>query len=107
MLACLLFAQGALAAVPCVLPDASAADAFAPAPDCHDAPPANLCLAQCVAFDQTSSPAPTDSAPPTGWVIALVPAVVALEHAGAPLAHIGRPRPFGPPPFRLLCSLLL
>ncbi len=108
LLGCLLFAQAALAAVPCLSVEASAADAFAAAPtDCHGSPPANLCLAQCVASDQSSGPAPAALAPPPAWTIEIAP--IASAQA-APAAWFGSSlgvRALGPPPFLRLCSLLL
>jgi hypothetical protein len=106
-LACVLFSQAALAAVPCLSPDARATDAFASMPEsCADAPPSNLCLAHCVAADQTSghpeialpSPAPASLA---------VPAAPVLAPPSAPALFAARPLTCGPPPFLRLCSLLL
>lgn len=108
LLACLLFTQAALAAAACVSPSASAPDAFAPASlPCHDAPPANLCLAQCTAADQSSGPASTALAPPP---LAAVLEVVSVSSEPAPAVHrhdAALVRALGPPPFRRLCSLLL
>jgi hypothetical protein len=108
LLGCLLFAQAALAAVPCVSVEASAADAFAAAPaDCHGAPPANLCLAQCVASDQSSGPAPAALAPPPSWTIEVAPVASVQAAAVARFDSSLGVRALGPPPFLLLCSLLL
>jgi hypothetical protein len=75
VLACALFAQVALAAVPCLSPDARAADAFISMPDgCNEAPPSTLCLAHCVAADQTSGHAEIALAPPATFALVVTPA---------------------------------
>ena len=108
LLACLLFVQAALAALPCVSVEASAADAFAATPaDCHEPPPANLCLAQCVAWDQSSGPAPALLAPPPSWTIEVLPVAPMQAPAGARFDSSLQARALGPPPFLRLCSLLL
>jgi hypothetical protein len=108
MLGCLLFTQAALAVVPCVSAGASAANAFAAtAPECHDAPPPNLCLAQCVAWDQSSGPAPALLAPPPSWTIEVLPVAPMQAPAGARFDSSLQARALGPPPFLRLCSLLL
>ena len=108
MLVFLLAAQAVLAAVPCVSPGATAADAFVPMPaDCEQAPPANLCLQHCIAGDQSSGHgAPPFPAPPVS-VLQLLPAPqVDLPHSrlctGPPAT-----RTLGPPiPIRNLSLLL-
>jgi hypothetical protein len=51
-----LATQAVLAAVPCVSIDAKASDAYVAMPEgCDEAPPGNLCLQHCTAFDQTSA----------------------------------------------------
>ena len=107
VLACTFFVQYALAAQPCLLANASPADAFAPVPHCHQPPAANLCLAECTAFDQTSGPSDT--------VVLPLPAPVATVVAVAGAHHpVDKPRPnsaaaraIGPPSYLRLCSLLL
>ena len=53
----LLATQAVLAVTPCLSPDATAAGAFTQMPDCHEAPPANLCLGHCIESDRTTTPA--------------------------------------------------
>ena len=109
LLACLLFTQAALAAVPCLSPAASVGDAFAAAapPVCHKAPPANLCLAQCMAADQSSGPFQAALAPPPAPTLEVAPIVlVSTPAVRRPDPHMGV-RALGPPPFLRLCSLLL
>lgn len=107
VLACALFAQVALAAVPCLSPDARAADAFRAMPEgCDEAPPSTLCLAHCVAADQTSGHAEVVLAPPATFTLVVTPApVFALPSPPVLLSH--RALTHGPPPFLRLCSLLL
>jgi hypothetical protein len=104
----LVAAQGLLAAVPCVSPQAKAADAFAVMPPgCKEAPPSNLCLQHCVASDQTSGQAQLPALMPPAEVLALLPARAA--DAPPPLAYTQPPgaRAVGPPiPIRLLSLLL-
>jgi hypothetical protein len=108
LLGCLLFAQAALAALPCLSAKASATDAFAAAPaDCHEPPPANLCLAQCVASDQSSGPAPAALAPPPSWTLEVIPVVSPPAGRTAGFDPYLAARALGPPPFLRVCSLLL
>jgi hypothetical protein len=108
VLGCLLFTQAALAVVPCVSAEASAADAFAAAAaDCHAGPPANLCLAQCVAWDQSSGPVPAALAPPPSWTIEVLSVGPMQAPAGVRFDSHLAARALGPPPFLRLCSLLL
>jgi hypothetical protein len=107
VLACSLFSQAVLAAVPCLSPDARAADAFAAMPEgCEDAPPSSLCLAHCVAADQTSGHPEVALAPPMAANVAVVPALV-LAPLAPPALFTYRALTRGPPPFLRLCSLLL
>ena len=82
MLVFLLATQAVLAAVPCVSPGATAADAFVPMPaDCEQAPPANLCLQHCIAGDQSSGHgAPTFPATPVGVLLVLPAHQPGLPH---------------------------
>jgi len=103
-----LATQAVLAALPCVSPGASAADAFAPMPaDCEQAPMASLCLQHCIAGDQSSGhEAPPVPAPPLHVLLVLPVPEPRLPHArscvGPPLT-----RAFGPPIHIRNLSLLL
>jgi hypothetical protein len=104
----LLATQGVLAAVPCVSPQAKAADAFAAMPDgCEEAPPSNLCLQHCIVSDQTNGQAQLPVLMPPGEVLVVLPALAA--DAPPPLAYTQPPGAcaVGPPiPIRLLSLLL-
>jgi hypothetical protein len=108
MLLFLLATQGVLAAVPCVSPQAKAADAFAAMPDgCEEAPPSNLCLQHCIASDQTSGQTQLPVLMPPVQVMAVLPALAA--DAAPPRFYTQPPgaRAAGPPiPIRLLSLLL-
>jgi hypothetical protein len=107
VLACALFSQAALAAVPCLSPDARATDAFAAMPEgCDDAPPSTLCLAHCVAADQTSGHPEVGLAlsAPANLAVALAPV---LAPSIPPAGFTYRALTCGPPPYLRLCSLLL
>jgi hypothetical protein len=107
ILACTLFAQGALGAVPCLSPDARASDAFSAMPaGCDEAPPSNLCLAHCVAADQTYGHAQAALAPPSSFALVPTPAS-GFAPPRAPVLASHRPLTRGPPSFLRLCSLLL
>ena len=109
VLACLLITHAALAAVPCVSPKATAADAIsAKPPECHRSTPGALCLAQCVQGDQTVCKIPLGA--PDMPALPPLPILahfddVAQWHAEIfeRLADIPR----GPPPPIRFCSLLL
>jgi hypothetical protein len=104
----LLATQGVLAAVPCVSPQAKAADAFAAMPEgCKEAPPSNLCLQHCIASDQTSGQPQLPVLMPPVQVLVVLPALAA--DAAAPRVYTQPPgaRAAGPPiPIRLLSLLL-
>jgi hypothetical protein len=104
----LLATQAVLAAVPCVSPGATAADAFVPMPaDCEQAPPANLCLQHCIAGDQSSGHgAPPFPAPPVDVLLVLPVLQPGLPHARI---YTGLPvtRTLGPPIQIRNLSLLL
>ncbi|HEY7759296.1 MAG TPA: hypothetical protein VIA64_07765 [Burkholderiales bacterium] len=104
----LLATQGLLAAVPCVSPQANAADAFtAMPPGCAEAPPSNLCLQHCIASDQTSGQGQIPALMPPAQVLAVLPARPA--DAPPPPAYTQPPGACaaGPPiPIRLLSLLL-
>jgi hypothetical protein len=107
VLVCTLFSQAALAAVPCLSPDARATDAFAAMPEgCDDAPPSTLCLAHCVAADQTSGHPEVALALPAPATLAEAPTPV-LAPSVPPAAFTHRALTCGPPPYLRLCSLLL
>lgn len=108
VLACLAFTQLAFAAQPCVTRDASATDAFAATPDCHQPPSANLCLAECTALDRTSSRADTGTVAFLPALLATLPAAQPVSCGGEGPAPAAAPvRAAGPPPYLRLCSLLL
>jgi hypothetical protein len=107
VLVCSFFAQYALAAQPCLLSNASPADAFAPMPDCHQPPAGNLCLAECTELDQTSGPSDAGILPLPAPV-ATVAAVIGAHHSiNQPPPSFVTVRTVGPPPYLRLCSLLL
>jgi hypothetical protein len=107
LLLCVLFAQGALAALPCLSPQATAADAFSAMPEgCDEAPQSNLCLAHCIAADQTSGHPDVVLAPPCALGFA-APAAVAAGPARGPALPPLRALAHGPPGFLRVCSLLL
>jgi hypothetical protein len=107
LLLCVLFAQGALAALPCLSPQATAADAFETMPaGCNEAPPSNLCLAHCIAADQTSGHPDVVLAAPCALAFG-APAAVIAGPARRPALPSARARAQGPPVLLRLCSLLL
>jgi hypothetical protein len=107
LLTCVLFAQGALAALPCLSPQATAADAFETMPDgCDEAPQSNLCLAHCIAADQTAGH-PDVVLPARCLPGFAVPAAIVPGPARSPSLSAFRVHAQGPPVFLRLCSLLL
>lgn len=107
LLICVLLAQGALAALPCLSPRATAADAFsAMSEGCDEAPPPNLCLAHCIAADQTSGHPEVLLAAPAAHAFAMPPAGP-RRPCRAPTLPAPRALAHGPPTFLRLCSLLL
>jgi hypothetical protein len=105
-LVCMLLAQGVLAAVPCLSPQATAADAFAVMPEgCDETPSANLCLGHCTAPDQTPAHPEVALAPPPVGAVASPP-IVATQPL-RPSIRRDSALAQGPPTFLRLCSLLL
>jgi len=106
VLASALFTQLAVAVQPC-LGDGDPSVAFSPEQHCHEAPPANLCLAQCLAMDQ--SPGPTDAgALPCRAAIGIVAAEVGCAHRfDRPGVGATTILAIGPPSYLRLCSLRL
>ncbi len=112
MLGVLLFAQAALAGAACSMPERSPARAIAGfgSMPCHQADPdqrnANLCLADCLSFDQSSStPALPVIAPPPAPVL-IVP-LVEPAVARAVVVQFTLPHPPAPPPRILFQSFLI
>jgi hypothetical protein len=104
---CVLFAQGALAALPCLSPQATAADAFETMPPgCDEAPPSNLCLAHCIAADQTTGHPDVVLAAPCA-LGSTAPTAIVAGPAHSPSLPAFRVPAQGPPVFLCLCSLLL
>jgi hypothetical protein len=103
LLAALLFAHGALAADICTMPERSPARALA-VPDsmpCHQAEQdelnKNLCLADCLSFDQNAGTPPLPVlAPPPAPVLVLVLVDQAAVNVAA--AQSALPHPPAPPP---------
>jgi hypothetical protein len=103
LLAALLFAHGALAAYICTMPERSPARALAASDSmpCHQAEAdelnTNLCLADCLSFDQSpGTPALPVLAPPPAPVLVIVladPAAVKVAAVQSALPH-----PPAPPP---------
>jgi hypothetical protein len=109
-LAALFFAQAAIAAAACAMPDRVPAMAFGNemAMPCHDAPPQNknLCLAQCLSADQ-SADTPQIVVPAWTRTVGLV--VMAAGHVSDPVVVPRRmtPRAAAPPPRILFQSFLI
>jgi len=112
MLGVLLFTQAALAGAACSMPERSPARAISgpQSMPCHQAEPeernANLCLADCLSFDQSSATPqmPALASPPAPVLV--VPSVdLATTHVIAVLRAL--PRPPAPPPRILFQSFLI
>ena len=109
LLAALLFAQAAVAAARCDMPDLSPAQVFTQPESmpCHEEPArnANLCLAQCLSADQ-SADTPQFVVPAKSGIAPLVVMVADGPNGQAAKLRHEPPRPAGPPP-RILFSRLL
>jgi hypothetical protein len=110
VLAALLFAQAAVAAAACVMPERSPALAFGneAAMPCHEAPPQNknLCLADCLSDDQSAN---TSQVVVPAWCGSVPLIVVVSKHTSKPVATLRRtsPRVAAPPPRILFQSFLI
>lgn len=109
LLGALLFAQAALAAARCDMPDLSPAQVFTQPESmpCHEEPArnANLCLAQCLSADQ-SAETPQVVVPAWSGMAPLAAMVADRPRAQVAKLRHEPPDPVGPPP-RILFSKFL
>jgi len=109
-LASVLFAQMAIAAAVCNMPDRSLAQVFEQdvAMPCHEAPPQNrnLCLAHCLSADQSAD---TPQVVVPGWsgIVTLVVAVAESSREPVIFPRGREPHAAAPPPRILFQSFLI